>query len=93
MTYAGLINKAWKNLEYEAGSSYVESIYEWEDYVCDDEWDYGDKMDYDYDEKPASSDQNEDGLQGKELLKRVFFKNVNVLYCDFRENIVDTVLW
>lgn len=103
MLCTGLIHKAWKNVEQEAGltrGKTVKTLYEWNDYVYEDEVDYDDGDD-DY-EKPAltdsgagatTSDQIEGGLQGKELLERVIFKNANVLHCDLRKNIVDTVLW
>lgn len=87
-------------MELEAGltgGKTVNSLYEWDDYVYEDEVDYDDYYD---EEKPAHSsvgatttDETEGGLQGKDLLERVIFKNANVLHCNLRRNVVDTVLW
>ncbi|KAG0587422.1 hypothetical protein KC19_2G163300 [Ceratodon purpureus] len=99
----GLIHKAWKNLENEAGVTEgrtVKSLYQWSDYVYEEGMDWLDCDDEDF-EKPALTgtsaettidDKMEGGLEGMELLERVIFKNANVLHCNLRSNIVDTVL-
>lgn len=100
----GLIHKAWKNLEHEAGVTEgrtVKSLYQWSDYVYEEDMDWLHCDDEDF-EKPALTgtsaettidDKMEGGLKGMELLERVIFKNANVLHCNLRSNIVDTVLW
>uniref|UniRef100_A0A7I4B8P9 RNA methyltransferase n=1 Tax=Physcomitrium patens TaxID=3218 RepID=A0A7I4B8P9_PHYPA len=96
----GLINKASKNLEQAAGNTggrTVNSIYVWDDYVCENELDYDDKdarkfSVSDVIPESTASDNVVDGLQGKELLERVIFKHANILHCNLRSNVVDTVL-
>lgn len=96
----GLINKAWNNLYNESGVSEKDtpqSLYEWIDYVC--EGGDADNEDKDCthgvagDQVQVSTSDTDIGLQGKELLERVIFKNANILHCDLRSNMLDTVLW
>ena len=91
-------------MEHEAGATggrTVKSLYQWSDYVHENDMD---RLDYDDEdlEQPALTESNteatsndtiEGGLKGMELRKRVIFKNVNILQCDLRSNMVDTVLW
>lgn len=91
-------------MEHEAGATggrTVKSLYQWSDYVYENDMDGLDCDDEDL-EKPAltdtsaeatTDDKMEGGLKGVELLERVIFKNSNVLQCNLRSNIVDTVLW
>jgi hypothetical protein len=91
-------------LEHEAGATggkTVKSLYRWSDYVyengndrldCDDE-DLENPALTDSSAEVTANDKIEGGLKGMELLKRVIFKNANVLQCNLRSNIVDTVLW
>lgn len=99
-----MIHKAWKNLEHEAsgaGGRTVRSLYQWRDYVneiesdgldCDDE-DLEEPTFKDSSAEATTNDKIEGGLKGLELLERVIFKNANVLQCNLRNNIVDTVTW
>lgn len=94
---------AQKNLQNESGLPWeetVEKVYDWSAYVHKRG---GQASDADNDEEEnraevleeieASTSKTDCGLQGKELLERVFFKNANFLHCQFRNNILDTVLW
>lgn len=96
----GLINKAWKNLYHESGvpeKDAPQSLYEWSDYVH--ERGEADNEDEDCrngvagDQSQVSTSDTDIGLQGKQLLERVIFKNANILRCDLRSNMLDTVLW
>lgn len=97
----GLIHKAWKTLEHEAGATggkTVKSLYRWSDYVCEngrldcDDEDLENLALTDSIAEVTTNDKMEGGLKGMELLKRVIFKNANILQCNLRSNIVDTVL-
>lgn len=96
----GLINKAWNNLYNESGVSEKDtpqSLYDWIDYVReggdaaleDEDCTHGVAGD----QLQVSTSNTGIGLQGKELLERVIFKNANILHCDLRSNMLDTVLW
>ena len=89
----GLINKAWKNLYYESGvpeKDTPQSLSEWSEYVHE----RGDADNEDEDEDSThgvagdqlhvSTSNTDIGLQGKELLQRVIFKNANIVHCDLR---------